>query len=166
MLPLLSRPRMSPRASPALALVCGLVLAVVTTSPAVAAGESDQPPAVRWSVSPADESGPDGRTVVEHSVDPGESIEDRFAVRNVSDEAVTFTLTAADGFYTRTGRFDILPSDQESVAAGTWISLPENVTVGAGDTVVVPFTIEIPEQVEPGRPCGRDHGVRPVAAVG
>ena len=81
-------------------------------------------------------------------------------MRNVSDAEVTFQLTAADGFYTRTGRFDILPADQESVDAGTWISLPETVTVPAGETVVVPFTITVPELAEPG-----DHAAGITASV-
>ncbi|WP_232333661.1 DUF916 domain-containing protein [Agromyces laixinhei] len=160
MLHLLSRPRASLRALLALALMCGLALAVMTSSPARAAEDPAEPPAVRWSVTPADASGPDGRTLVEHSLDPGERIEEHFAVRNVSDESVTFSLTAADGFYTRTGRFDILPADQKSVAAGTWISLPEDVTVGAGETVVIPFTIEVPERAEPG-----DHAAGITASV-
>ena len=79
---------------------------------------------------------------------------------NASDAEVTFQLTAADGFYTRTGRFDILAADQESVDAGTWITLPETVTVPAGGTVVVPFTTTVPELAEPG-----DHAAGITASV-
>lgn len=140
----------------ALATVAGL--AAVLTAAAPAAAEEAAP--VSWSVSPADASGPDGRLAVEHSIDPGASVEDHFAVRNLGAEEVTFRLSAADGFYNRNGRFDMLPSDQESVAAGTWIDLPEQVTVPPSGTVVVPFTIAVPENAEPG-----DHAAGIAASV-
>ena len=137
----------------------GAIIALGATAPALAAG-ADDAPAVRWSVKPANETGPDGRTFVENVLDPGQSVDDHFAVHNVSDQAVEFQLTAADGFYTRTGRFDILPADETSVDAGTWISLPPTVTVPAGETVVVPFTITTPQLVEPG-----DHAAGITASV-
>lgn len=150
----------SPRAPlAALAVVAGLMLGLGFSSPALA-DDTDDAPAVRWSVTPADESGPDGRTFVENTLDPGESVDDYFAVRNVSEQQVEFRLTAADGFYTDAGRFDILPSDEESVDAGTWITLPDTVTVGAGETVVVPFSITVPELAEPG-----DHAAGITASI-
>jgi len=137
-----------------------LALAFASVGEPALADTADDPDAIRWSVTPADESGPDGRRAIEVELDPGEAAEDLFAVRNVSDVEVTFRLTAADGFYTRNGRFDILPSDQESVDAGTWISLPEEVTVAAGGTVVVPFQIDVPDDAEPG-----DHAAGITASV-
>ncbi|MCW3493428.1 DUF916 domain-containing protein [Microbacterium sp. SSM24] len=151
------RPAMIARAL--LAVVMSLVL-LATASPAAAAGDTDDAPEIRWSVVPADASGPDGRTAVENDLDPGESVSDRFAVRNVSDVEVTFRLTAADGFYTRNGRFDILPADQESVDSGTWISLPDEVTIPAGETAIVPFEIAVPDNAEPG-----DHAAGITASV-
>ncbi|MEE6295382.1 COG1470 family protein [Georgenia wangjunii] len=148
----------------AIALCAALAVALpasgTTSSPTAEAVPTDEPAEPRWSVAPADESGPDGRRVVEHELDPGETVEDRFAVHNVGDEEVTFQLTAADGFYTRTGRFDILAGDQESVAAGTWISLPESVTIGPGETEVIDFSVTVPERAEPG-----DHAAGITASV-
>ena len=142
----------------ALAAIIGLALGAAHAPAAFA--DDVEPPPIRWSVTPANEAGPDGRTFVENTLDPGESVEDYFAVRNVSDQTVEFSLKAADGFYSRTGRFDILPSDQESVDAGTWITLPDSVTVPGGQTVVVPFTIEVPELAEPG-----DHAAGITASI-
>jgi len=140
------------------AAIIGIALGVGLITPALA--DDTEPPPIRWSVTPADESGPDGRTFVENTLDPGQSIDDFLAVRNVSDQTVEFTLTAADGFYSRTGRFDILPADEESVDAGTWITLPEVVTVAPGATAVVPFTITVPEVAEPG-----DHAAGITASI-
>ena len=140
----------------ALATATGVVALALTASPAAA----DEAAAVSWSVTPADASGPDGRVAIEHSLDAGAATDDHFAVRNLGTEVVTFRLAAADGFSTRNGRFDMLPSDQESVDAGTWISLPESVTVEPGGTVVVPFTISVPENAEPG-----DHAAGIAASV-
>ncbi|WP_250443060.1 DUF916 domain-containing protein [Actinotalea sp. C106] len=151
--------------APAVALRALVVLvvasgALVSSSAAALAAAEDDTTEVRWSVRPADASGPDGRMAVEHALDPGESVGDSLAVRNLSVVGVTFQLRAADGFTTRTGRFDMLPSDQESVAAGTWITLPEQVTVGPGETALVPFTIAVPEAAEPG-----DHAAGITASV-
>ncbi|TDN91733.1 uncharacterized protein DUF916 [Microbacterium sp. BK668] len=115
---------------------------------------------MRWSVTPADADGPDGRRAAEFEVDPGETIDDFFAVRNISENEVTFSLTAADGFYTRTGRFDILAADKESTDSGTWIAIPGTLTVPAGQTAVVPYTVTVPERAEPG-----DHAAGITASV-
>lgn len=126
---------------------------------AVPAAAADAAP-VSWSVTPADASGPDGRVVVEHAIDPGASVDDLFAVRNLGAEEVTFTLSAADGFTNDNGRFDMLASDQQSVDAGTWISLPDQVTVAPGGTAVVPFSIVVPVDAEPG-----DHAAGVAASI-
>lgn len=152
--------RTSPVHRLAVALFAALLAAAFAWPGTAARAATDDPPDVRWSVSPADESGPDGRRSIENELDPGQIVEDRFAVRNVSAQEVTFRLTAADGFYTRTGRFDILPADRESTGSGTWITLPETVTVPGGGTVVVPFTLTVPERAEPG-----DHAAGITASV-
>ncbi len=137
-----------------------LVMGGASASAAVPASAAVDQPEVRWAVTPSDPTGPDGRTAVEHTLDPGEVIEDRIAVRNVSDVDVVFRLTAADGFFSRTGRFDILPTGEESVAAGTWIEIPESVAVAAGQTAVVPFQVAVPERAEPG-----DHAAGITASI-
>lgn len=143
-----------------LAVATGLVVAVGGVLADAGPVRAEDAAPVSWSVTPADASGPDGRVAIEHAVDPGASTEDFFAVRNLGSEEVTFKLAAADGFYNDNGRFDMLPSDQPSVDAGTWIELPETVTVAAAGTVVVPFTVAVPADAEPG-----DHAAGIAASV-
>lgn len=155
----MSIPRLKPRALVARIALLGIAL-FAFASPSAALAEEGESTPVSWSVTPAGESGPDGRTSVQHELDPGESVQDRIAVRNLGAEDIVFRLSAADGYYNSSGRFDMLPSGQPSEAAGAWIDIPAEVAVPAGGTVVVPFTITVPEDAEPG-----DHAAGVAASV-
>jgi hypothetical protein len=122
--------------------------------PAAAQTPGEDSGTVTWSVRPADESGEDGRSWVEQELDPGAIATEHLAVHNLSDQDVTFRLSAADGYFQENGRFSMLPSDQESVDAGLWIEVQDEVTVGADETVIVPFTTTVPENATPGDHAG------------
>ncbi|MBQ1051186.1 hypothetical protein KBX50_22275 [Micromonospora sp. C51] len=128
--------------------------AMVLPAPVAASAEPTDA-TVTWAVQPADARGPDGRRWIEHTLDPGTVLTEHLAVRNFGDAPVVFALQAADGYLTDKGRFNMLTSGQESVDGGTWITLPETVTVGAKQTTVVPFTITVPPDATPGdHPAG------------
>ncbi len=131
-----------------------LVAALAPALPAGAASSSvlplDTEDVVTWGVKPADADGPDGRSRVELVLDPGESVSEHLAVSNFSDVAVTFSIQAADGYINPKGRFNMLPSDRESTGAGTWIQVSDSVEVPPGETVVVPFTVAVPDNATPG----------------
>ncbi|GAA4672599.1 hypothetical protein [Phytohabitans rumicis] len=134
-----------------------VAVAVLVAAPIAPAGAMAEPstPALTWAVQPADQNGPDGRRWVERSLDPGQVVTERLAVRNFSDRPATFFLKAADGYLTDKGRFNMLPSNQASVDGGTWIRVQDKVTVGAKATAVVPFTITVPRDATPGdHPAG------------
>lgn len=141
-------------------MLCWLLAACLLAGPGAAAQEDDEGEQegsgqVTWSVRPADADGSDGRSWAELTLEPGESADEFLAVRNLSANATTFAISAADGYMTHGGRFNMLPSDRESVAAGTWIEVQPEVTVEAGETAVVPYTITVPERVTPGdHPAG------------
>ncbi|MFC8921322.1 hypothetical protein [Cellulosimicrobium sp. NPDC057127] len=108
-----------------------------------------------WSVRPSSADGPDGRRWVELELDPGATVTEHLAVTNFGDVPATFALNAADGYITDTGRFNMLPSNEESTDAGTWIEVQDTVEVGPDDTVVVPYTLTVPENATPGdHPAG------------
>lgn len=129
------------------ALPAVALLALAVASPLTA--EAD-PASVTWAVQPADAQGADGRRHLELELAPGARATEHFVVRNLSDEPVTFAINAADGYFTGTGRFNTLPSEQESVAAGTWLTVPAEVSVPAQGQSVLPVSIEVPANAEPG----------------
>ncbi len=151
-------PRARAGASVATAVLFGWLLVAPSAMTAAAAADTDA--ATTWSVQPADAAGPDGRPWIEQTLDPGQSVVEHLAVHNFSDHEVTFGLSAADGIFNKNGRFNILPPDQPSTAAGTWIDLTDSVAVPAGGTVVVPFTITVPTNAEPG-----DHAAGVAASI-
>lgn len=130
----------------------------LTIASSAALGNENE--AITWSVRPANAQGIDGRSWAELELEPGESANEYLAVRNLSDQSVTFSLTAADGYLTDNGRFNMLPSDQQSIDAGTWIQVDDSVTIESGQTVVVPYTINVPGNAEPG-----DHAAGIAASV-
>lgn len=132
-----------------LLLMCLTLTALAHVIPTAAFADAAGPQ-TRWSLSPADTDGPDGRRFIEDELDPGESASDHIALHNLSANEMTFQLTAADGYYTREGRFDTLTVDQASTALGAWITIQESVTVPPGETVTLPFTITVPVLAEPG----------------
>lgn len=149
------------------ALLGGLLVAaaaVVSSSPAAAAttdAATTAPDApVTWSVTPSAADGPDGRRVVEVELDPGQRVTQHLAVKNFSEREATFALTAADGYYTDTGRFTMLPADRASADAGTWIAVQPTVTLAPNETRIVAFDIVVPENATPG-----DHAAGVAASV-
>ncbi|MEU4694734.1 hypothetical protein [Actinoplanes sp. NPDC023714] len=134
------------------ALLIAAAAVVVPATPAVAASSSAD---TTWTVQPATAAGPDGRRWVERTLDPGQTVTEHLAVRNFGAAPASFRLTAADGYLTDKGRFNMLPSDTPSTDGGTWITVQSTVDVGAGETEVVPFTITVPSGATPGdHPAG------------
>ncbi|KQR19279.1 hypothetical protein ASF79_16690 [Agreia sp. Leaf335] len=148
------------------ALVAGAVATMMLAGPigaAAAASPSTAPSgddAITWSVAPATVDGVDKRAWVERTIEPGESVTEYLAVRNLGAGTTTFSLNAADGYFTETGRFNMLKANETSTDAGTWISVADDVTVPSGATEIVPFTITVPQNATPG-----DHAAGIAASV-
>ncbi|MFC0250081.1 WxL protein peptidoglycan domain-containing protein [Citricoccus parietis] len=138
----------------------------------VDSGRSTTGEEVVWSLTPT--SGSDGedaggdRVSFRFEVDPGQSVEDAVELTNHTNREITYDLTASDGVVGSTGAFDMLPPSVESERTGTWIELVEDsVTVPAGESVEVPFTLTVPESATPGdHPGGIAASVSPEDAAG
>lgn len=83
---------------------------------------------------------------------PGQSVADAVTVTNRTDRPRTFRLYAADAHNTvRDGGFALRGPDEPRRAAAAWTKLDrERVTVPAGGTVRVGFTLAVPDRAEPG----------------
>jgi hypothetical protein len=142
------------RTLPRLLTVLAMALVTVPITP-TGAGAEPTKPTLTWAVQPANQHGPDGRRWIEATLDPDQVVTEHLAVRNLSDRTIAFTLTAADGYLTDKGRFNMLASNRTSKDGGTWIAVPHTVTVKANETKVVPFTITVPADATPGdHPAG------------
>jgi hypothetical protein len=143
----------------ALAGLAIAALVLVGAGSAAHAGEQD-PRGITFSVTTASPDGPDKRRIFDFVAEPGEAIQDQVAVTNHSTVPVTFAMVTNDGIFTPMGNFDIRTSDQEPQDSGGWFEVQPTVDVPAGETVIVPFTITVPQQVTPG-----DHPAGIVATV-
>ena len=132
------------------------------TVPVAFAEDSDDKPGetITWTVRPSDGTGEDGRSWVELELDPGETAQEHLLIRNLSRIPVTFTLTAADGYFTDSGRFNMLTTDNESTDAGTWITIQDTVDVAPEAEAIVRFTVTVPQNATPG-----DHSAGVAASV-
>jgi hypothetical protein len=143
------------------ALVATAVAATSAPATAFAVARAADGDRITWSVAPADPSGPDGRRVVDLVLEPGERATEHVAVSNQSATEVTFALSANDGYLTERGSFDMRPSSVPPADGGAWITVPDEVVVGPGETEVVPFEVVAPADAVPGdHPAGVAASVR------
>src|SRR5690625_644727 len=115
----------------------GAMAASAASAPAGAVSADAKQERITWAVEPATIDGPDGRRWVEQTLDPGQEATEYLAVRNFSNVDVTFALTAADGYFTDKGHFNMESSSVEPKDAGGWISIPETVDVAAKETAEI-----------------------------
>ncbi len=74
-------------------------------------------------------------------------------VANRGKDPLTLGVYAADGFTTEAGQLDLVTKGAKSIAVGAWVHAgKDSVTIPAGKTVKVPFTVTIPENATPRRP--------------
>ncbi len=91
----------------------------------------------------------------EFSVEPGETIQDIVRVSNRADEAITLYTSKEDFIaWDETGNpqfVDRSDLPNPDYALSRWISSSqENITLGPGETREISFSIDIPEDAEPG----------------
>lgn len=141
-------------------LLFGILFASAPSLAAADTEDSSGNDTITWSVRPANDEAADGRSWVEQTLEPGQSATERMAVQNFGDQDVTFTISAADGYFRDNGRFAMLETGEQSVDAGTWIDVQDEVTVAAGDSEIVEFTTTVPDNATPG-----DHAAGIAASV-
>lgn len=131
-------------------LVAGVAAAGL--APAAHAADVDD---VSWSVRTASNGMGADRTAYAYTLDAGMTINDAIVVVNHGAEDISLKVYAADGATSDTGDLALLPADEPSRAVGVWITAQEpQVTVAAGETSTIPFTITVPLDATPGDYAG------------
>ncbi|TDE98915.1 DUF916 domain-containing protein [Occultella glacieicola] len=116
--------------------------------PAAAEVATDE---LTWSVAPADNDRGAARPNFTYAVSPGDVIADAFVVTNLGTGELPLTIYAADGYTTPQGHLDLRPADVVPADLGSWVTLDTSeITLGAGESVEVPFTLRVPVDASPG----------------
>jgi uncharacterized membrane protein len=137
-------------AASVLGLLVLLGLVVAPAASATAAGND-----VTWTVRTASNKFGAERTSYSYTLTPGTEVSDALVIANRGTTALDLGFYAADGFTTESGQFDLVAGGEKSVAIGAWVrSGAEHVTVGAGKTVKVPFSLSVPTNATPGDYAG------------
>lgn len=135
--------------------VLALLAATALFPPSALAATDEGSGAQTWAVAPADANGPDGRAGFDYVVEPDDVYSDSVAVRNLGEQPLTVTLYAQDAVQTPDNAFEVLTPDETGRRIGAWLTLDATeVTVPARDDVIVPFTITVPADAEPGDHAG------------
>ncbi|BAJ74619.1 hypothetical protein MTES_1655 [Microbacterium testaceum StLB037] len=142
------------RLSRPLALFVATVVAAAVPlvgAPAAFASTDD----VTWTVRTASNALGADRTNFAYALNPGAHLDDGLVIANRGTEAVELDVYAADGYTTSTGAVDLRLAAEKPTGVGKWIAVPQHhVSVPAGQTVEVPFTIDIPADATPGDYAG------------
>ncbi len=110
---------------------------------------------VTWTVRTASNALGDDRTNYAYTLNPGAHLDDGIVVANRGTEPVELEVYAADGYTTSTGALDLKVAGEQSVGVGAWVSVPQtHVSVAAGQTVEVPFSVDVPANATPGDYAG------------
>lgn len=134
--------------------VAGLVL-VVTPMTGTAAAQEDASQPVTWSVRPA--PGDDGaaRPNFVLEAEPGATVTDELVVTNDGRVNLVLGVYVSDAFNTADGETDLLAGDERPTDIGAWTTTEAtSVTVPAGGTATVPFTIAVPDDATAGDHVG------------
>lgn len=101
-----------------------------------------------WSVAPG---GKEDRTNFTFDLEAGETHKDSFVVTNLGTKEISLAVYAADGITSSTGALDLKSAEEPSEYIGAWVQVKDPViTLGSGEQSKVGFTLQVPENTEPG----------------
>ena len=119
-----------------------------------APGETEDP-TVTWGVRPADNEQGAGRPNFSYALEPGARVEDGFVVLNHGEKPLTLAVYVADAVISQGGPLNLANRDVPATDVGSWVDVgSDEVTIGPGEAVEIPFTITIPADATPGDHTG------------
>ncbi|GAA5195172.1 WxL protein peptidoglycan domain-containing protein [Microbacterium jejuense] len=150
-----SSPRLRHRVRALCAAVAVALAIALPAAPALAADSDTDADAVNWTVRTESNNFGADRTNYGYTIDPGGSVADGIVVANHGQEPVELKVYAADGFTSEDGALSLVVAGEESKAVGAWITPDqESVTLAAGASASIPFTVSIPDNATPGDYAG------------
>lgn len=143
-------------------VILAVVIASLTTGTGLALGTSaafaDDIDAI--SGGPSDGATEDGRTRFSYQMEPGQTIDDYYMVKNTGTTAQVLTVFGTDAYNADDGGYALLDTADAPADAGSWITFDGNarkleVPLGPGESRVVSFTVSVPDNAGPGdHPAG------------
>ncbi|TFC57630.1 DUF916 domain-containing protein [Cryobacterium sp. TMB1-7] len=99
------------------------------------------------------------RSRYSYQVDPGQQVADEYLVQNTGTTAQAVTVYATDAFNAEDGSFSLLDGGVETVDVGHWVSFDNGankveVTLEPGGSQIIPFTVTVPADAQPGDHAG------------
>jgi hypothetical protein len=135
-------------------ILIAAVLVAGLLAPAPSAAAPAQEPS-SWGVVPAQRKGEPPRPAFLLDLVPGVDVEDVALVVNDGDKPLAVDLYPADGGNLDDGSFALESARQPKDGMGAWIELPfTDAVVQPGKALPVPFTVHVPDDVEPGDHSG------------
>ncbi|WP_421742193.1 hypothetical protein [Cellulomonas sp.] len=130
-------------------------------APQPAAGASAEPGLVTFGIAPSGIDRPDDRPFLQYTVGPGTVFHDNVAVINLDDAPLALDVYAGDVGTGRGGGLVVPGRAAAPTGPGAWVSMtasqvdvpPQSTATGVGFTVV-PFTVSVPRDAEPGDHVG------------
>lgn len=99
------------------------------------------------------------RSRFSYQMDPGQSVSDEYLVQNSGTTQQKVSVYATDAFNAEDGSFALLDGGQEPKDAGSWVTFADGakkveVTLEPGAQQVIPFTLTVPADANPGDHAG------------
>lgn len=136
-----------------------LAAPLASASPAAAAADPGDA-TVGVATRPAGADGrPDGRTRLNYSADPGQSITDQVLVGNTGTERQDFTVYATDAFNSADGEFSLLATADTPTSVGAWVRFENGedriqFSLEPEEVRLLTFTVDFPAEATPGDHVG------------
>jgi hypothetical protein len=99
------------------------------------------------------------RSRFSYQVEPGQIVTDEYLVQNTGTTQQKVSVYATDAFNAQDGSFALLDGDQTPTDTGAWVSFADgsnriDLTLEPGAQQVVPFTVTVPADANPGDHAG------------
>lgn len=98
---------------------------------------------------------PRSQSIFVHEINPGSAIEDAIEVVNYTESTRTLLIYPTDSVVSTGGAFGCAQKIDQPKDVGTWVTMSRGeVTLAAGETTIIPFTVTAPQRANVGENNG------------